>query len=61
MNVREGNYFEMIGPAGDRRGRMKVTHSHLTGKTLTYRPAKWHERLWLWLSRKQVDVVVLHY
>lgn len=54
-------YFDMIGPAGDRRGLMKVTHRHLIGKTVTYRPAKWYERLWLWLTRKKVEVWKLSY
>jgi hypothetical protein len=29
------NYFDMIGPTGDKRGRFKVIGRHLTGKTIT--------------------------
>lgn len=54
-------YFDMVGPDGDRRGRFKVTHMHLIGKTVTYRPARWYERAWLWLTRREIETRKLRY
>lgn len=48
-------YFDMIGPDGDRRGRFKVTRTHLIGRTVTYRPARWYERLWLWITSAKIE------
>jgi hypothetical protein len=54
-------YFDMVGPVGDRRRRFRVTHTHLIGKTITYRPARWYERLWLWLTSVKVETRKLRY
>ena len=56
-----GQYFDMVGPTGDRRGRFKVLHTHLTGKAVTYRPARWHERFWLWITRRKISTQKLDY
>lgn len=55
------DYFDMVGPTGDRRGRFKVTHRHLTNKTVTYRQARWYERLWLWVTRARIETMKLDY
>ena len=54
-------YFKMITVTGEPRGTFKTLHVHLTGKTVTYRPAKWYERLWLWIKREQLSSMVLNY
>lgn len=56
-----GTYFEMLNADGESRGIFKVSGVHLIGRAVTYRPARWHERLWLWLSRQRPRKKLLNY
>lgn len=56
-----GDYFEMITITGESRGKFRVIGEHLTGMSITYRNARWHERLWLWVTRQNVEMWLLDY
>lgn len=55
-----GDYFEMLHN-GKSRGIFKVFHVHLIGRTVSYRPARLYERLWLWLRSMRPERRVLNY
>jgi len=55
------DYIDIVGPDSRPRGRFRITHVHLIGRTITYRPARWYERLWLWLTRRKIEKRQLRY
>lgn len=55
MTIEPGRYFQMFSANGRSKGTFKAV-GFFNSTSIVYRPARWNERLWLWLKRTWKEI-----